>query len=1653
MKVKACWANLLSRSGTGLSNEDASTRAASSGRSGSSPSLRPRALWATVGILVPLIASALLTATASADGRIGQQGNAAGDLSSPSGLAISQKEGPGDIYVGDTGFTSRVAQFEPGGAWVRAFGWGIVPGAATGTGNLTKGSSFISNVVLTSGTFWGGAFQGPGKLITGAGIPPGTTIKEVTSVGLELSEPVEADGTNVPLTVAAGPGNIPTNEIDKLTVAATGGEYTLTFFSPEPNSNSFTTANIPAGAPASGSGSVQEALEDLSSLGAGNVAVSGGPGNEKGEHPYLIEFKSRYADANLRELSATNLSLSGGNPSPSVRVSGQQQGGGVLETCTTVCLGETVEEGRFGAESGTYEEPGRFWYSDAIAVNNDASSGAEYGDVYVVDQRHWRVEKYSPTGQFELMLGGQVDKTKVAEREEEEANSEPITVSSEEENVCTAAEVAAGDECGAGVPGTGSGYFKEVTSEQRWSQDGSNSIAVGPDGTVYVGDYRRVQEFEPNGAYKGELTLPNQQFVSSLAIDSESHVFALSQALNERQRVAPPGSGSYEICFESVCTAPLSSEAGEGVVKTALEGLSTIGAGNVNVSNYSEINHIEFVGALAHANQPPLTVSAGSASTEIEGANSDLAKLAGPEAVDPSEVLQTYDTAPGSEPTHVALGEEGDVYVSDFNNNNFQFRGFEPDGALNAVFTSDQVETSFKSSPADIAIGNGNLYASAFNPEGAHIAVVPLPVSGPPVVEEERADSIEPKTATVHGIVNPSGYDTHYRFQYITEEAFQNDGGSFGTGTEETTLIDLGLINQRDPVQAAISGLTPGTVYHFRVVAQSSEGTTNGVGSTFESLPAVSVRDFTTETVGPELVKLKAEVNPNGQFSTYTIHYGKDLTYGEGASQGSLPVGNEFEKITATFEGLQPNTTYHYQLEAVNDNGESETTDQTFTTEHSAAELRLSESCPNTNLREENQSMPLLQCRAYEQVSPAYKAGYGVTGFKFNLATDGERVSFTSNGAFAGNVQSHSVLTYLAHRTEDGWQTEPVLGRPNANEQPVGPNEFSPDLRHWLFPTGEGSNWVTGNYNSGAETFYRGTSGAGFAAASPALRDLEGGLIGSPIFPQASADLSRLILLSPYRVLASDPRPGVSDSTEDRIYAVDGAAGPSPTVSLLAEVPLGLETNKGCEIDARTGQAVNIISADGSTVFYEAPLELVPGGACDGFSSGPNKDALFARVGEAPPIQVSAALPSECTGACASAAIKSVSFYGAAPDGSQAWFTTEEPRVNSDTDNSTDLYLSKIQNGSVAEIVQASHGNASDPTPGTGAGVQGVVRVSRDGSTAYFVATGVLTTEPNGMGQEAIKGADNLYAFDSNSDETKFVARLCSGAQLSGSVADTACGANLNEETSDRRIWGSGEGSKAQVTGDGRYLLLESYAQLTPDDTDNAADLYRYDLTNGEIIRVSIGRNGNDGNGNDDSYGADIRAELQNGLAEQSYETGTRAIAEDGTTVVFTTDAPLVSQDTNETTDLYEWHNGEVSAVSSGLDPHGTAGGMISPSGRDITFPSSRSFSPADIDGVSDVYDARIDGGFHAPHPESPCGSPEGCRNAVTPPPPTPNFTTESNVSGGNGVQRLRCAKGKVRVKRHGQVRCVLKHKKRHKVKRTHKAKHGRAGSNRRGGE
>jgi len=102
--------------------------------------------------------------------------------------------------------------------------------------------------------------------------------------------------------------------------------------------------------------------------------------------------------------------------------------------------------------------------------------------------------------------------------------------------------------------------------------------------------------------------------------------------------------------------------------------------------------------------------------------------------------------------------------------------------------------------------------------------------AGAPLVATSSATNVTNTTATLNATVNPDKQATTYNFQYGTTT-------SYGTSTASQTT---GSGNASQSVSADITGLTPSTTYHFRVVATNPSGTTQGADQTFTTTPSGS---------------------------------------------------------------------------------------------------------------------------------------------------------------------------------------------------------------------------------------------------------------------------------------------------------------------------------------------------------------------------------------------------------------------------------------------------------------------------------------------------------------------------------------------------------------------------------------------------------------------------------------------------------------------------------------------------------------------------------------------------------------------------------------------------------------------------------------------
>ncbi|HEY2054184.1 MAG TPA: hypothetical protein VGH14_09650, partial [Solirubrobacterales bacterium] len=203
------------------------------------------------------------------------------------------------------------------------------PAASPGAGvQLTAGSHTLTAVVAGFGKFE------VGSSISGEGIPSDSKVTAVAPGEVTISAPVTKAGTGIAISspdptppfavgeAIEGPGIAPGT-----TIASIGGEQ-LTLSAPATSGGSdvVLTAGLSARATA---GTVRQALESLPTIGKGGVEVSGGPGDISGSSPYEVTFTGKNDNTDVPEVSASNLSLSGG--AATVVVATVHLGGGGFE--------------------------------------------------------------------------------------------------------------------------------------------------------------------------------------------------------------------------------------------------------------------------------------------------------------------------------------------------------------------------------------------------------------------------------------------------------------------------------------------------------------------------------------------------------------------------------------------------------------------------------------------------------------------------------------------------------------------------------------------------------------------------------------------------------------------------------------------------------------------------------------------------------------------------------------------------------------------------------------------------------------------------------------------------------------------------------------------------------------------------------------------------------------------------------------------------------------------------------------------------------------------------------------------------------------------------------------------------------------------------
>lgn len=574
--------------------------------------------------------------------------------------------------------------------------------------------------------------------------------------------------------------------------------------------------------------------------------------------------------------------------------------------------------------------------------------------------------------------------------------------------------------------------------------------------------------------------------------------------------------------------------------------------------------------------------------------------------------------------------------------------------------------------------------------------------------------------------------------------------------------------------------------------------------------------------------------------------------------------------------------------------------------------------------------------RAYEQVTPVDKNGGDVGGPALEgvvtsafgqSAVDGNSIGYASLSSFGDSRSAELFNNYISARGHGGWSTHsisPPAAVPSRFLELSPFRFFASDLSAGLLEWGEPA------LAEGAPPGFRelyvctvdGTCRTVVDVAPPSMPPLFYRLS----FAGASPDLDRVVFE------ANDALTPGAPVMETSVYEWDGS-----TLRLVSVLP-GPGDVAAVGAGAGNGSGDNftdVISDDGSRIFWTDDARQ-----------------LYVRENGTRTVKLNASRRTVSLGD------GTATLLATTPDGSMAIFTDPTAISDDPGDSGGGIYEYDVGAESLRDLTPYAPG---DP------GVQGVLGMSDDGSTVYFVASAALAGG-------ASAGGTNLYVVRGGAIE--FIAALAP------------------EDSGDWTT--SFETRTGRVTPDGAHLAFLSTASLTGYDNTDAItgepdrELFVYDAGEGRLTCVSCNPDGT----------------RPIGSASMPVGTGTsyqpRVLSDDGSRVLFSSADALVATDGNGRQDVYEYVDGRPQLISTGTSSDVSALVDMSPDGRDVFFTTRSRLVAADRDNGSDIYDARLGGGFPAQAGGPlPCSG-EACRGPLSSPAAPAPVATDSGA--GEGV-------------------------------------------------
>jgi uncharacterized protein (TIGR02145 family) len=213
-----------------------------------------------------------------------------------------------------------------------------------------------------------------------------------------------------------------------------------------------------------------------------------------------------------------------------------------------------------------------------------------------------------------------------------------------------------------------------------------------------------------------------------------------------------------------------------------------------------------------------------------------------------------------------------------------------------------------------------NAVGVSFSPDSVFTTLGSVPSS-----TELKCETVSISSAKLTVVVNANGFKTSILFDYGTTTDY---GLTFFP--EQDTLTG----NRDIRIEIEITGLSPNTSYHCRMIAVNELGTVTGSDCSFITLGNIpEVATLSSEGVETDKVILNASINPGLLPTDVVFEYGPTAEYGYSIANSGNPLsGNTDTLVNVQVSGLSVGTVYHYRVKATNSIGTSFGNDSIFST-------------------------------------------------------------------------------------------------------------------------------------------------------------------------------------------------------------------------------------------------------------------------------------------------------------------------------------------------------------------------------------------------------------------------------------------------------------------------------------------------------------------------------------------------------------------------------------------------------------------------------------------------------------------------------------------------------------------------------------------------